>query len=119
TIPLTNPELFTATPRWLDFLRSDALSLHRATAAMLVASARLDWFVRNAPERITMPTLLMQAGLDRIIDNVRTKAYFDRFASPDKRLIVYPEAHHTLEFEPDPEPFIRDLITWFNEVSCH
>jgi alpha-beta hydrolase superfamily lysophospholipase len=116
TIPLTDPELFTSNPKWLDFLRHDPLSLHRASAAMLVASARLDWFVRNAPEKITMPTLLTQAGRDRIIDNDKTRQYFERFASPNKRLIVYPDANHTLEFEPDPEPFIRDVITWLNEV---
>ena len=117
TIPLTDPELFTATPRWLEFLRTDPLSLHRATAAMLVASAQLDWFVRSAPEKITLPVLLGLAGKDRIIDNARTKTFFERFASPIKRLQVYSEAHHTLEFEPDPEPFIRDLVGWLTEVT--
>src|SRR5262249_21158806 len=100
------------------FLRADALSLHRASAAMLVASRRLDWFVRNAPERISMPTLLMLAGKDRILDNARTRVYFEAFSSQNKRLIEYPEAHHTLEFEPDPEPFIQDLTNWLAEVTA-
>jgi len=117
-IPLTDPELFTATPRWLHFLRSDPLSLHRATAAMFVTSRRLDWFVRNAPEKISLPTLLMMAGKDQILDNARTKAYFEKFAAENKRMIEYADAHHTLEFEPDPEPFINDLIGWLQEVSC-
>ncbi len=60
--------------------------------------------------------MLMLAGKDRILDNARTKAYFEKFASENKRLIVYPDAHHTLEFEPDPEPFINDLIAWLNEM---
>jgi alpha-beta hydrolase superfamily lysophospholipase len=117
TIPLTDPELFTATPRWIEFVRNDPLSLHRATAAMLVASARLDWFLRDAPERIRMPVLLTQAGRDRIIDNPKTKAYFDRIATPNKQLVMYPNANHTLEFEPDPEPFIRDLVNWLTGVT--
>jgi alpha-beta hydrolase superfamily lysophospholipase len=117
-IPLNDPQLFTATPRWLDFLRADALSLHRASAAMLVTSRRLDWFVRNAPERITLPTLLMLAGKDRILDNARTRAYFEAFASQNKRCVEYPNANHTLEFEPDPEPFIHDLTTWLGEVTA-
>lgn len=115
-IPLRDPELFTATPRWLEYLRTDPLSLHRATAAMLVASARLDFFVRDAADKITMPVLLMQAGQDRIIENGKTKAFFEQFASTNKRLCAYPDAHHTLEFEPDPEPFINDLIGWLNET---
>jgi len=116
-IPLSNPELFTANPRWIDFLRADPLSLHRATAALFVTSARLDWFVRDAPEKITLPALLMVAGQDRILDNARTRAYFDRFASTSKKLCYYPDAHHTLEFEPDPEVFIRDLIDWMSEAT--
>jgi alpha-beta hydrolase superfamily lysophospholipase len=117
-IPLNDPELFTSTPRWLDFLRADPLSLHRATAAMFVTSRRLDWFVRNAPEKITsLPVLLMLAGKDRILDNGRTKTFFKQFATPQKRVIEYPEAHHTLEFEPDPEPFIHDLTNWLGEVT--
>jgi alpha-beta hydrolase superfamily lysophospholipase len=117
-IPLNDPGLFTATPQWLNFLRADALSLHRATAAMLVASRRLDWFVRNAPERITMPIMLMLAGKDRILDNAKTRSYFERFVSRHKRLLEYPQAHHTLEFEPDPEPFIHDLTSWLSEVTA-
>ena len=115
-IPLNDPALFTASPQWLEFLRTDPLSLHRATAAMLVTSKQMDWFVRNAPEKIVMPVMLMLAGKDRIIDNDRSRSYFERFASQSKRLIEYPAAHHTLEFEPDPEPFINDLTGWINDV---
>lgn len=116
TIPLTDPELFTATPKWLEFLRTDPLSLHRATASMLVASARLDWYLRDAPERITLPALLFLAGKDRIIDNERTRRYFERFRSERKQIIEYPEAHHTLEFEPDPDRFIDDWIAWMDQI---
>jgi alpha-beta hydrolase superfamily lysophospholipase len=117
-IPLNDPELFTATPRWLEYLRTDPLSLHRATAALLVTSKQMDWFVRNAAEKISMPVLLMLAGKDRILDNARTRAYFEQFAGENKTLIEYPGANHTLEFEPDPEPFINDLIGWLGELSC-
>lgn len=37
-IPLSDPELFTATPRWLDFLHHDPLRLHQATARFLLES---------------------------------------------------------------------------------
>jgi alpha-beta hydrolase superfamily lysophospholipase len=57
--------------------------------------------------------LLLLAGQDRIIDNARTRAFVGRFAG-DKEVVEYPEAHHTLEFEPDAERFIRDLIAWLD-----
>jgi alpha-beta hydrolase superfamily lysophospholipase len=110
-IPLDDPELFTQTPRWLAFLRDDPLALHRATARFLVSSVWMDRYVRGAARRVAVPALVLLAGRDRIIDNARTRAFVARFAGPTE-VIEYPEAHHTLEFEPDPERFIGDLLGW-------
>jgi alpha-beta hydrolase superfamily lysophospholipase len=111
-IPLNDPELFTANPRWQQFLRDDPLALHRATARFFVESVRLDGYLRFVPKRVRVPVLLLLAGRDRIIVNDRTRAYVAKFASPDKQVIEYPDAHHTLEFEPDPGPFLADLEGW-------
>ena len=59
-----------------------------------------------------MPVLLLLAGRDRIIDNDRTRRFVNRFASADKEVIEYPEAHHTLEFEPESGKFVDDLRRW-------
>jgi alpha-beta hydrolase superfamily lysophospholipase len=111
-IPLNDPELFTATPRWLDFLRNDTLSLHQATARFLVESVRLDLYLRRVPKHVTIPCLLMLAERDRIIDNAATAAYVRTFASAEKEISEYPGAHHTLEFEPEPARFLDDLTGW-------
>ena len=115
-VPLDEPELFTATPKWLDFLRSDLLALHQATARFLMESVRLDGYLRWVPPYVVVPTLLMLGGCDRIIDNARTRAFVERFAGP-KDVIEYPDAHHTLEFEPNPELFIGDLVQWLRGQS--
>ncbi len=44
----------------------------------------------------------MLGGNDRIVDNAKTRVFFDRLVSRDKTVIEYPEGHHTLEFEADP-----------------
>ncbi len=111
-VPLSDPELFTANPLWQQFLRDDPLSLRQATARLLLESARLDGYLRFVRRYVTLPVLLMIAGQDRIIRNEPTRRYVERLASADKEVIEYPEAHHTLEFEPDPERFINDLIGW-------
>jgi alpha-beta hydrolase superfamily lysophospholipase len=111
-IPLNDPELFTANPDRQKFLRQDPLSLHRATARFLVESVRLDRYIRSAPPHIRVPTLLLLAGQDRIIDNRRTRRYVEQFAAPDKTILEYPAAHHTLEFEAEPDFFIRDIVRW-------
>jgi alpha-beta hydrolase superfamily lysophospholipase len=110
-IPLDDPELFTATPHWQQFIRDDPLALRRATARFLLESARLDLYVRRAARRVTAPTLLMLAEHDRILDNARTRAFVGRFAG-DVEVIEHPGAHHTLEFEPSPERYLGLLLGW-------
>ena len=58
----------------------------------------------------------MLAGRDRIVDNDRTLAYFGRLASDRRQVIEYPEGHHTLEFDPDPSRYARDLVAWLDET---
>ncbi len=111
-IPLNEPELFTASPRWQEFIRTDPLSLREATARFFVESARLDGYLRFVPAYVTVPVLLLLAGKDRIIDNEKTRRFVEQFATSQLQIIEYPEAHHTLEFEPEPERYLRDLISW-------
>jgi alpha-beta hydrolase superfamily lysophospholipase len=114
-VPLNDPELFTANPRWQQFLRDDPLRLHQATARLLIESARLDGYLRFVPKYVHVPVLVLLAGQDRIIRNDRTRAFVERFATPDKQVIEYPGAHHTLEFEPDPDQFIGDVLNWLEK----
>jgi alpha-beta hydrolase superfamily lysophospholipase len=116
-IPLGDPALFTANPDGQAFIAADELSLRAATAGLLASSAWIDRDVRRIPPRIQQPVLLMLAGQDRIVDNARTLAYFHHLSSQDRRVIEYPEAHHTLEFEPDPARYALDLVAWLRETS--
>jgi alpha-beta hydrolase superfamily lysophospholipase len=111
-IPLSDPTLFTANPDSQAFIAADPHSLRQGTAGLLAASFFIDRRVRNAPGRVRQPALLMLAGQDRIVDNARTLAFFQRLASTDRKVIEYPQAHHTLEFEPDPTAYARDLVVW-------
>jgi acylglycerol lipase len=115
-IPLADPALFTANPAAQAFIAADPLSLRVATAGLLAASAWIDRQVQRIPKHVHQPILLMLAGQDRIVDNAKTRAYFERLASRDRRVIEYPGAHHTLEFEPDPARYALDLIAWLEEV---
>jgi alpha-beta hydrolase superfamily lysophospholipase len=89
-IPLGRPELFTDTAE----------------------SWRLTRYARQAASFIHMPLLVMLAGRDRIVDNCRSRAFFARTAAVKRTLVEYPNAGHTLEFEPDPTPYFSDLADW-------
>lgn len=111
-IPLNDPALFTATPRWLEFLNNDKLALRQATAGFLFQSRRLDSYLRDAWPWIRDPLLLVLAGRDRIINNAATAARVTGAGSRQTTVRIFGDGHHTLEFEPDPQPFFRCLADW-------
>jgi alpha-beta hydrolase superfamily lysophospholipase len=113
-IPLSDPALFTDSPEGQAFIAADPLGLHEATAGLLAASVFIDLMVARTPPRIKQSILLMQAGQDRIIDNGRTLAFFKKIASSDQQVIEYPDGHHTLEFDPEPDRYARDLVRWLD-----
>jgi alpha-beta hydrolase superfamily lysophospholipase len=117
SIPLADPALFTDDPEARRFIASDPLSLRAGTAGLMFASRILDRLVRRAPGLVTRPTLLMLAGRDRIVDNRRTRDYFERIASPRKTVLEYPDSHHTLDFELDPTTYARDLVAWIESEA--
>jgi alpha-beta hydrolase superfamily lysophospholipase len=112
-VPLSDPALFTANPVRQQFIRDDTVGLRQATARFLLESARLDAYLRwFAPRAITMPVLMLLAEHDKIIDNEATRRFLERCPTGQKQIIEYSGAHHTLEFEPDPELFVADLKRW-------
>jgi alpha-beta hydrolase superfamily lysophospholipase len=113
-IPLSDPQLFTASPAWQQFIAHDPHALHTGTARLLFASAQLDFFLLRACWGVRVPTLLLLAQADRIIDNRATRRYINRFRTPARTVIEYPQAHHTLEFEPEPARFRDDLLHWLH-----
>ncbi|HEV3163004.1 MAG TPA: alpha/beta fold hydrolase [Isosphaeraceae bacterium] len=113
-IPLSDPALFTASREGQAFIAGDHLSLRAGTAGLMAASAWIDRWVKRIPPRVHQPVLLMLAGHDRIVDNERTRAYIELLASQQRTIIEYPEAHHTLEFEPRPAKYARDLAEWLD-----
>ncbi len=116
-IPLRRPALFTDTPLWLDFVARDPLAIREITWRAARADRRLTRYARQAAPRLHMPLLVMLAGRDRIINNRRTAAYFRRCAAVQRTLIEYPNAAHTLEFEPDPVPYFQDLTNWIDATT--
>ncbi len=118
-VPLNDPELFTATPGWIDFLHNDPLGVRQVTARFLLTSRRLDWEVRRygrRPPRV--PLTLFLAGRDRIIDNEQTRHFVRCLPIADRTIIDHPDAHHTLEFEPDPTTYFDDLAMAVNEGNA-
>jgi alpha-beta hydrolase superfamily lysophospholipase len=117
TIPLQDPELFTDSPRWQTFVRDDPLTLRQVTMRFAREDHKLTRYVRHSPKFIHTPALLVLAGRDRMVQSEPTRRYMSDLASEDKTVLEYQSAAHTLEFEPDPEPFFDDLADWIARVA--
>ncbi len=118
-IPLNDPELFTADPEKIQYLVEDRYQLHQATAGFFLASRRMDKIwprIRHAP---AVPISVFLAGQERIIDNGKTEQFLRELDWPDKEILHYPRSRHTLEFGPDRETFVSDLIRRLNRASSH
>jgi len=109
-IPLSEPALFTDSEPMREYLRCDPLRLHRATARFLYASRCLDIGLRRGrPGCIDVPTTLLLARGDRIIDNAATRDAVEKLCAGKARVRQFDGAH-TLEFEPDPTALYGALV---------
>ena len=118
-IPLTKPKLFTDNEPMKRFIAHDPLMLREATASFFIASTRLDLLARRALGRIEAPVHLFLAEYERIIDNAATINLLRAVLRPgpggSEAAKIYPQAHHTLEFEADPREFLADLAAVIND----
>jgi alpha-beta hydrolase superfamily lysophospholipase len=117
-VPLRRPELFTDIPSWQEYIARDPLALRTVTWRFAREDRKLTRYAREAAAFLHLPTLLMLAGQDRIVDNRRTRDFFGRFPSHRKTLIEYYGAAHTLEFEPDPTQYFTDLEEWIRQTAA-
>ena len=109
SIPLNDSALFTDETSGRVFIDGDPLRLHKATASFLMASHKLDRRMSTAIASLRFPIQLFLAGNDRIIDNLRTTRLLAGGKFGQIRIIRYPSATHTLEFESESTGFLNDL----------
>ena len=110
-IPLT-PELYSANPPYLDFIRGDRLRLLEATTRFFWETARLDRQRGRASARLSLPLLVLQGEDDKMMKVPETRRWFSRLGVEDKTYVAYPGAGHTLDFEPDRTRYLADMLGW-------
>lgn len=115
TLPLVDSALFTDDSDERNYIEEDALGLSEVTARFLVENRKLERFAKRLCGKISIPTLLLLAERDEIVDNDGVKKLFARIRCADKIVKVYPGARHTLEFDGRREDYFRDLIDWLSK----
>ena len=69
----------------------------------------------NAAPLVQIPTLVQQAGVDKIVRAEKTKEFFDILGSPDKTWHFYEGLYHEVFNEPEKEQVLRDMENWLEK----
>jgi len=105
------PEMFTTTPRYLDYIKGDPSRLTHATARFYWQSSRLDSYLSSNIAALDRPTLLFLAGQDRIIDNAGVLGMINQGNTDKLTVIDYPDQTHSVQFD-DPDRLVQDMDHW-------
>lgn len=117
-LPLRIPlevEDFTDNPQYLAFIAGDRLRLTEATARFFVNTFLLTILSKRSAANIYLPTLVVQAGTDSIVEADGVKKWFDKISAADKTFHVFPGALHSLDFDRDPHDYRQMLLSWISE----
>lgn len=98
-IPMDGTD-FTLSPRWLDFIETDDLKTTRITlksASVMDEIQELSW---RAILEVGLPTLMVMASRDRIVDNDKVLQFLgDRFKEDGPNRLIHMDSPHAIQFE--------------------
>lgn len=117
-VPLRDPALFTREPQWQRFIAEDPHALHHVSLGFLQATRQLNDALAPALQRWRKPLLVLTAGRDRIVDNDAVGQLLQGAAPALLTFRCIADAEHTLEFEPNRDVWIDELIAWLNTASA-
>jgi alpha-beta hydrolase superfamily lysophospholipase len=119
TIPLT-PESFTRVTSGLAYIRRDEHRLLTASTRLFWETRRLDRVRDRLATRLTLPILLQLGEADPITDPAATCRWLHGLRAPDRTSVVYRDAAHTLDFEPEQtrRAYRADLLDWLGRKAA-
>ena len=106
-----DPSLLSSDPRVGELFYADPLRVPNPTARMGLEILRAISETRAGIERVTMPTLVVHGGDDRLVPP-KASEIFETL--PNAERIVYPELRHEVFNEPTGPEVIDQVIAWIN-----
>lgn len=105
------PELFTTTPHYLDYIRQDPLRLRFASASFFWQSNKLDGYIRERIRDNRLPIQLYLAGQDRIIDNDGVIDLLGQSGPGTLETVRYPDQSHSIQLDAASR-LVDDMVKW-------
>ena len=108
---------FAASEERRRYADEDPLRLREMTVRFFMETWRLTRMAVRGAARVRAPVFLALAERDAIVKNGPTRALLESLAVR-RRVVEYPGALHTLEFEADPSRYFADLAAWVEEAEA-
>jgi alpha-beta hydrolase superfamily lysophospholipase len=116
-LPATAPAGLSRNPEVERAFRADPLNLAAVTARFGTEALAL---VAEAPavaDLLRWPLLMVHGAADPLNTLAGAQEFFERAASPDKRLLIYPDCLHEVHHERSHLQLASDLVAWI-EPRC-
>lgn len=108
------PEQGSRDPAVIEQETYDPKLRHIVTARWGAESLRIVDFVNAHADQIELPVLILHGSADRVNAVEGAQQFYNAIRSPDKTLILYPEAYHRLHYDLDAERVIGDMLAWMD-----
>lgn len=106
------PEILTHDETIVSDYKKDKLIYYKITAGLYRELLRLMTERERVARQLYLPTLVLQAGDDRIVDKEKTLLFYEELASRDKKLQVFPGLFHELLNEKQRQGIFEIIATW-------
>jgi len=112
-----NPSHLSRDPEVGRAYAADPLVNRKVSAKWFAEATRAMHEVAEWAPRITTPLLVLHGTEDRLASVDATRRIFERIASPDKELVIYPGFYHELFNEPEKRDVFERVTDWLHKRS--
>ena len=112
-----NPSYLSRDPEVGRAYTADPLVNRKVSAKWFAEATRAMHEVVEWAPRITTPLLVLHGTEDRLASVDATRRIFERIASPDKELVIYPGFYHELFNEPEKRDVFERVTDWLHKRS--
>ncbi len=117
-LPITGrEELGVRDTAFVQVLKADPLFNRKISVRFLTGMTRHMQQAARRPHALKLPILLLQGGHDYTVRHKPTRAFFNRIASADKEMHVFPQAYHAILNDPDAPQVRERLLTWLERQT--
>jgi lysophospholipase len=101
-------------PMIVELIKNDPLRFKFMTARFGIQVQSAMKTAIESAQQISVPVLYLQGGLDKLVDPIQAKSFFETLKIDDKTWKYYDDLYHTLPQLNDNEVVLQDIFQWID-----